>query len=88
MDKESIYSIWTFFIIHAVIAATTCFFFLIINLLTYPKALWFHIPLLAWAFILVLHYYFNILYINGVFKNLSNQLIERLNASNKNIPKN
>ncbi len=84
MQKEAVYSLWTLFIIHVVIASIANLFFLIINLFTYPKSLWFHIPLLVWSFILILHYYLNILLINGVFVRLKDNLIERLT---KNAPK-
>lgn len=83
MEKETIYSLWTFFIIHAVIAAITNFLFLFINLITFPKAhsIWFIWPLLIWGLIIFGHYQLTKLIIKGYFHNLKDNLIEKLNKS-------
>jgi len=88
MEKETIYSLWTFFIIHAVIAAITNLFLFIINLLTFPRAhsIWFPLPLLIWGLIVFAHYYLTKLTIQGYFHKLKEQMIEKLNNS-INAPK-
>lgn len=81
MEKETTYSLWMFFIVHAVIAAVANIFLILINLLTYPKALWFPLPLLIWGLIVYIHYQLTKLAIQGYFQDLKNNLVEKLNQT-------
>jgi hypothetical protein len=78
-DKETIYALWSFFILHAIVAITAALFLIIINLLTYKHHLWFALPVLIWAIIIGLHYLLNKMIIRGTFQEFKNKLIKKLN---------
>lgn len=79
MEKGSVYSLWTFFIVHAFIYAVSNFFLLIINLWLFRGGLWFYKPAFFWLLLVVLHYFITKLIIKGQFLKWRNQLVERLN---------
>ena len=81
MEKETVYSLWMFFIVHAVIAAVANIFFILVNILTYPRELWFPLPLIIWGLILFIHYQLTKLAIQGYFQRLKDDLVEKLNQS-------
>lgn len=81
MEKETVYALWMFFITHVVIAAVANIFFILVNILTYPRELWFPLPLIVWGLIIFIHYQLTKLAIQGYFKDLKNNLVEKLNQT-------
>jgi hypothetical protein len=87
MEKETIYALWMFFIAHVVVAAIANIFFILVNILTYPRELWFPLPLIIWGLIIFIHYQLTKLAIQGYFQDLKNNLVEKLNQT-INVKKN
>jgi len=77
MEQETKYSLWTFFIIHLILYSVVNLFFLIVNLATYPKALWVYIPMLVWGVLLGFHYWINKLAVRGIFTQIQERLINK-----------